>query len=326
MAKSAGLLKHFSWSDVLGAALSAGVMHMDQVTKAMNTLYPQAGTAVDYTKQLDAISQLAMYYGAANVSQQLALIAMKQQKGFDIRALFADMSQTVLDNWVGVSMHAPVPALSQAAITTPQLLMRVSLDLVETVVGNAIMGSSLDLEMFMANELGTYVGGKAANPIADYLAARQKTPVKSSQQIKQDSLSPQDAGYLMASAAGKGQGMSPDFLGPYPGSEDPYDELHYLLSVQSTDNSPAVQSSTKSQVTQKMLQQQANAARMQGIPVQGSAAHSAQEGWFERSVDAVSSFADEVGDVLKVASLMTPETRVMVKLVLCQISFSECYN
>ena len=88
LAKGVGLIKHFPWADVLGAGFSAGMMQTDAVTKAMNTLYPKAGAAaVSASAKLDAIRQLAMYYGAANVSQQLALIAMKQPKSKCLRVV-----------------------------------------------------------------------------------------------------------------------------------------------------------------------------------------------------------------------------------------------
>ncbi len=71
------------------------------------------------------------------MSTQLAMIAIKQQKGFDIRQMFASMVK-----YCWISLHAPIPSISQADITTPQLLERVSLDAIESVVGNAIMGFS----------------------------------------------------------------------------------------------------------------------------------------------------------------------------------------
>ncbi len=81
--------------------------------------------------------------------------------------------------------------------------------------------------------------------------------------------------------------------------------LHYLLSVQSTDNSPAVQSRTRSQVTQQMLKQQAAAARMQGIPVQYLDAVKMAEGFMD-AYPGMMQTAKEVAAGFGVAGLGVP--------------------
>ncbi len=252
---------------------------------------------------------------------------------------------------------------------------------------NNIMISFIHLETFMANELGSHIGGKMANPLVDYLhspALLAKSPARSTQQIKQDSLSPQEAQYLLAHAAAQGKGMSPDFLGHYQGSEDSDDVFNYYLNIRDTSNSPAVRSNTKSQVTQQMLQQQAQAAQLQGVKVNylpsmpdvdlldsllnPSASHAQDKansihyagsslnppdphfgelhdiqqadlwawkngisvlpapnnaarttnnptaGWLRKDFNAVSSFINQAGGALNILSLMTPETRALVKL------------
>ena len=247
---------------MITTALCAGFAHTDKIAELTGDLKK----ATSFSKAFDAINKLALYYGTLNLSEQLALIATKQQEHLSIRELIAAMSQTILDNWVGFSVHHPIPgiAMTDIRLNTTEFMERLILDVSETIIGSAIMGSSFDMQMFIANELGTYAGGQMVTPMASYMHPQDKTPAPSTEQIKQDSLAPHDQHYLLASAAGQGKGQSPDFLGYYLGSEDPDDLMNFMLSVQTSDNQPAVQNQTKSHVKQKVLQQHKQNANTQG--------------------------------------------------------------
>jgi len=105
---------------------------------------------------------------------------------------------------------------------------------------------SLDIQTFAANELGSYVGGQAGNALINhYTQSTSKPPARSTSQIKEDSLAPNDRHYITAAAAGQGKSQSPDFLAAYSGMDEGDDLFNMMMGIENTSNHPAVQSSGK---------------------------------------------------------------------------------